>query len=69
MLDKVKHVINRLRNPVVFGQFRHLLSTVGGVLTTKGFIAENDWIMYSGIGVAVLSLVLSATAKEKKTTE
>lgn len=59
-------ILDLMRNPVVFGQVRHLLSTAGGVIASKGWMSSNDWELYMGLAMALISLVLSATAKEKK---
>ncbi|MDE4303634.1 hypothetical protein PXK30_09545 [Phaeobacter gallaeciensis] len=58
-------ILDKLRNPKVFGAMRHFLSTAGGALATKGVVASSEWELWTGIGLAGLSVVMSWTAKEK----
>ena len=62
----MKDFMTLLRNPTFLGQFRHLLSAIGGGLATKGYVAQSEWELWTGIGLSVLTLVLSATAPEKR---
>lgn len=65
----MKRILDKLRNPVVMGQFRHFLSILGGGLVTRGWVVASDWELYTGIFVALVSLLLSATAPEKTETK
>ena len=65
----MKRILDKLRDPTVMGQFRHFLSIVGGGFATRGWVAASDWELYTGIGIAAISLILSATAPEKAETE
>lgn len=58
--------LNHLRNPKMLGSLRHLLSTVGGALAAKGAVSASEWEMWTGIGFALLAVLLSATAPEKR---
>lgn len=57
--------MDKLRNPKVLGAFRHLLSTLGGVLAAQGIVTATMWETYTGLGFALLALLLSVTASEK----
>jgi hypothetical protein len=64
----MKRILASLRKPAVMGQFRHILSMIGGGLAVRGFVALSEWELYSGILIAGISLILSATAPEKAET-
>lgn len=36
---------------------RHLLNSIGAILATKGWVSSEDWLMYSGLIIAVFPYV------------
>ena len=61
-----KQIVNRVSDPKVAGQLRHLMTTFGGVLASKGVIDEVSWQLYVGLGFACLGFIASWNATEKK---
>jgi hypothetical protein len=53
-------------NPVIVGQLRHVLTTIGGILAAKGYISAADIEMYVGILVTVAGFAWSAYDKPQK---
>lgn len=58
-------MIDKLRNPKVQGALRHMLTAIGPVLASRGWIDDAMWQVYVGCGMGALGFYLSMTAPEK----
>lgn len=58
--------MERLRDPKIQGQVRHLLSSAGAILAAKGYVDGGLWELGIGLVMAVVALWMSWTATEKR---
>lgn len=59
-------MLDKLRDPAIMGQFRHLLTTIGTAVATYGGIREQYIEVAIGVFIAGLSFYLSVRAPEKR---